>query len=218
MVKNLQDLKNNKWVESIKKGFLDIQTVSQEANFKLFVKQAVVIALIILAFRYANNQFAAKVKNFRGQIEAIQVEKSSEQEYLRNKQLLMSLEPQFPDASKKNEWLLSHILDIFQKVNLKPQMEGSQSENASNPTYLTASQQVGLTMGFTQFAEFLASIENLDEYIKVSDFSITKETDPNRLGDNRISVRFNTIFLKEKIAPSLFKDYDALVAKAAEGK
>lgn len=218
MAKNLQDLKNNKWVANIQKGLLDIQTVAQEGNFKLFVKQIVVVALIVLAFRYANNQFSDKVKNFRGQIDAIQVEKSSEQEYLRNKQLLMSLEPRFPDASKKNEWLLSHILDIFQTVNLKPQMEGSQTENASNPTYLTASQQVGLNMGFTQFAEFLASIENRDEYIKVSDFSITKETDPNRLGDNRISVRFNTIFLKEKIAPSLFKDYDALVAKAAEGK
>ena len=216
MVKNLQNLKNNKWVENLKHGFQDIQTVSQEGNFKLFVKQIVVVALVILVFRYANNYFSARVNNLRGQMDAIQVEKSSEQDYLRNKQLLVSLEPRFPDTSKKNEWLLSRILDIFQKANLKPQMEGSQSENDSNPTYLTASQQVGMNMGFPQFAEFLAGVENLDEYIKVSDFSITKETDPNRLGDNRISIRFNTIFLKEKIAPSLFKDYDALVAQAAQ--
>ena len=33
------NLKANKVVENLKKGFQDIQTVAQEGNFKLFLKQ-----------------------------------------------------------------------------------------------------------------------------------------------------------------------------------
>jgi len=46
----------------------------------------------------------------------------------------------------------------------------------------------------------------------VSNFIIEKNKDPNHMGENKISIKLNTIFPKEKIAKSLFKDYDQLVA------
>lgn len=207
------NLKNNKQLESLKKGFQDIQTVMQEGNYKLFVKQFVVILVAFLGFRYYNGQCEDKIRNFNGQMDAIRMQQSSEREYMSNKDLLFDLEPRFPDISDKNGWLVSQILGIFKDANLTPQVDGTQTEDSSNPTYEAVSLQVSSEMDFPRFAHFLADIESLNEYVKVSDFSISKDTDPEHLGNNKISMKFNTIFPKEKIAKKLFKDYDKIVAQ-----
>lgn len=207
------NLKNNKQVEALKKGFQDIQTVMQEGNYKLFVKQFVAVLVVFLGFKYCSGQFADKINNYNGQMDAIHMQQSSEREYMTNKDLLFELEPRFPDISDKNGWLTSQILGVFKEAELTPQMDGSQTEDASNPTYEAVSLQVSSEMDFTRFARFLADIENNDEYLKVSDFSITKDTDPEHLGNNKISMKFNTIFPKEKIAKKLFKDYDKIMAQ-----
>ena len=207
------NLKTNKFVENLKKGFQDIQTVAQEGNFKLFLKQFIAVLVVFLAFKFLSGKFAEKISNFDGQMEAIRVQQTSEREYQNNKEKLLSLEPRFPDISAKNEWLLSQILGIFKAADMTPQMEGSQSEDTSNSSYTTASLKVNTEMKFDQFAEFLANVENKKDYVKVSEFSITKDTDPEKLGNNKISLRFNTVFPKEKIAKSLFKDYDKLMKK-----
>lgn len=207
------NLKTNKHVEALKKGFQDIQTVMQEGNYKLFVKQFVAVLAVFLAFKYCNGQFNERISNYNGQMEAIHMQQSSEREYMTNKDLLFELEPHFPDISDKNGWLVSQILGVFKEANLTPQVNGSQSEDSSNPTYVAASLQVNSEMDFARFANFLADIENSDEYLKVSDFSITKDTSPEHLGNNKIAMKFNTIFPKEKIARTMFKDYEQIVAK-----
>lgn len=207
------NLKNNKYVEDLKKGFQDIQTVMQEGNYKLFVKQFVAILVVFLAFRYFNGQFDSKVQNYVGQIDAIHMQQSSEQEYMSNKDQLFDLEPRFPDIEEKNGWLVAQILNLFQEANLTPQVEGTQEEDATNPTYEVVSLQVNSEMDFPRFARFLADIENLEEYLKVSDFSITKDTELDRLGNNKISMKFNTIFPKEKIARKIFRDYEKIMAQ-----
>ena len=200
-----------KMQENLKKGFHDIQTVAQEGNVKLFVKQFVAVLVVFLLLRYANGKFDDKVRNFNGQVDAIRVQQTSEQEYQANKTKLLSLEPKFPNIESKNEWLLSQILGIFKAANITPQIEGQQTEDTSNSTFVAASLRVNTEMGFTPFAEFLAGIENLDEYIKVTEFSIAKQQEASKLGVNKVSMRFNTIFPKEKIAKGLFKDYDKII-------
>ncbi|MGN0025326.1 MAG: hypothetical protein ACI351_07870 [Candidatus Avelusimicrobium sp.] len=207
------NLKTNKHVEALKKGFQDIQTVMQEGNYKLFVKQFIAVLVVFLGFKYCNGQFNEKINNYNGQMEAIRMQQSSEREYMTNKELLFELEPRFPDISDKNGWLVSQILGIFKEANLAPQVEGAQAEDSSNPTYVAASLKVNSEMDFTRFANFLADIENSEEYLKVSDFSIAKDTDPEHLGNNKISMKFNTIFPKEKIAQTMFKDYAQIMAK-----
>lgn len=207
------NLKNNKQVEALKKGFRDIQTVAEEGNYKLFVKQFVAVLVVFLAFKYCSGKFAEKINNYNGQMEALRMQQASEREYVENKELLFELEPKFPDISAKNEWLMNQILGVFKKAELTPQVDGSQTEDSSNATYVAASLQVNSEMNFNRFADFLAGIENHNEYLKVSDFSITKDTDLERLGNNKISMKFNTIFPKEKIAKSLFKDYDKIMAQ-----
>ena len=110
-----------KMQENLKKGFQDIQTVAQEGNVKLFVKQFVAVLVVFLLLRYANGKFDDKVRNFNGQVDAIRVQQTSEQEYQANKTKLLSLEPKFPNIESKNEWLLSQILGIFKAANPPPQ-------------------------------------------------------------------------------------------------
>lgn len=208
----------NKIVENLKKGFQDIQTVAQEGNFKLFLKQFIAVLVVFLLFRYCNTKFTEKVSSYDGQMEAIRMQQTSEQEYHSNKMKLISLEPRFPDISAKNEWLLSQILGIFKVAKVTPQMEGSQTEDTSNSSYLVTSLRVNAEMGFDQFAQFLAGVENKDDFIKVSEFSLSKATESEKLGMNKITMRFNTIFPNEKIAKSLFKDYDKIIEQQSAQK
>lgn len=209
-----KQLKDNKAVSKLKQGFQDIQTVAQEGNFKLFLKQFIVVLIVFLLFRHLSGKFAAKVQNFAGQMEAVRVQQVNEQEYERNKKLLMSLEPQFPSVEMKNEWLLSKIIEIFKEIGVAPEVPSTPAEDASNPTYVVSSLQASYTQkGFDEFAKFLAGIESRDEYIRVSNFIVEKNTDSNQVGVNKISMKFNTIFPKEKIAKSMFKDYDRLIAQ-----
>ena len=85
------NLKNNKIVENLKKGFQDMQTVAQEGNFKLFAKQIVAVVLVFFLFRYLSGKFTQQENNFRGQMEAIRVQQTSEREYQANKEKLISL-------------------------------------------------------------------------------------------------------------------------------
>ena len=215
----------DKIAADLKKGFQDIQTVAQEGNLKLFVKQFVAVLVVFLLFRYCNGQFAAKISNYNGQMEAIRMQQTSEQEYQANKTKLMSLEPRFPDVESKNEWLLSQVLGIFKEAKVTPQMEGTQTEDDSNASFLAASLLVNAEMSFDAFANMLAGVENKDDYVKISEFSISKLTESEKLGQNKITLRFNTVFPKEKVAKSIFKDYDKLIqqqqaaqAAAEEGK
>ena len=201
----------DKIVADLKKGFKDIQTVAEEGNLKLFVKQFVAVLVVFLLFRYCNGQFADKISNYNGQMDAIRMQQTSEQEYQANKKKLMSLEPRFPDVESKNEWLLSQVLGIFKEAKVTPQMEGTQREDDSNASFLAASLLVNADMSFDAFANLLAGVENKDECVKISSFSITKQKEADKLGMNRISMQFNTVFPKEKVAKSIFKDYDKLV-------
>lgn len=210
--------KNNKYVEQLTQGWRDMQVVLQEGNFKLFVKQVIVIAVAVFIWNQATGKFTAKIQNLNGQMDAIKAQQINEGEYMSNKKLLISLEPRFASIESKNEWLLRQILDIFQKAQLSPNVSGSQVEDSSNPTYLVASMQVGSTMEYKTFAELLASIENRKEYIKISNFVLEKNKDPNQMGVNKISLKLNTIFPKEKVAKQLFKDYDQLVAEQHKEK
>ncbi len=208
----------NKYAGQLKQGFRDIRTVLEEGNVKLFLKQGIVILLVVLAWNQLTGKFTTKIQNLNGQMEAINAQQVNEGEYMTNKKLLISLEPRFASIDSKNEWLLRQILDIFQKAKLVPNVSGSQVEDASNPTYLVASMQVGSAMGYKTFAELLASIENRKEYIKISNFVMEKDKDPNHIGNNKVSVKLNTIFPKEKIAKSMFKDYDQLVGSSDKKK
>ena len=200
---DLNKLKNNKHVEELKQGFNDIQTVAQEGNAKLFLKQFVAVIVILLIWWHVSGKLSKKVQGYNDKMSAIQIQQNSAQEYQSNKKQLIDLEPRFPDVENKNEWLLSQILSIFKETGLTPEVSGGQSEDTSNSAYVVVSLPVTTFMEFNQFADLLAGIENRDEYVKVSAFELDKETDPARLGSNKILLKFNTIFPKEKIAKKL---------------
>lgn len=199
--------KVNKFVESAKKGFTDIKMVLEEGNYKLFLKQMVVIVLVFLAYRHFNTSLNDQAGNFRGQIEALSAQKRNEAEYLSNKQKLLKLEPRFADVADKNDWLLRQTVAVFQEQKLTPEL-GSQTENTTNSAYTVTSVPVKLETSYGNFGRLLAAIENRDSYLKVSEFSITKGQDRSmeKLGQNQIALQVNTIFPKEKIAKTLFKE------------
>ena len=207
------NLKNNKWIEGLKKGGRDIKTVVQEGNFKLFLKQGIVLLGIFLLFRHVSGKNLEKIENYNGQVDAIQTQQSSEQEYLRNKDTLLGLEVLFPDISSKNEWLVGQVLEIFKEANLPLNVPGKPTEDTSNPTYMASRLDVNTNAGFERFANFLASIENRKEFLKVSSFTLKKDTNASALGNNQITMSFNTIFPKEKIGQRMFKDYKEQMKK-----
>lgn len=210
------NLKNNKYVENFQKGLKDISLVSQEGNFKLFAKQAVVVFLAILLFRYMNGKFETEKRKYQGAKDSISMQQSSQDEYLRNRDLLFKLEPPYSDISEKNEGLTSMLIGVYKDSNMTPEFVGTQTEDSSNPAYEVVSRQTTMNMGFVPFAEFIAKIESRDELIKVSSFSVEKDTSFDHIGNNKINLQFSTILLKEKVAKTLFKDYDKVLASMKE--
>ncbi|MBO4675744.1 MAG: hypothetical protein J5601_06665, partial [Elusimicrobiaceae bacterium] len=182
-------------------------------KFVLFLKQLVAVVLCIFLVRYAVGKFQDQIKKNEEQVRTIAMQKKSEKEYLVNKQKLIALEPLFPDVSEKNQWLTGRLLDSFKKAEIGMQLEGNQTENASNASYVVASQSVGAVMNYETLGKFLEQTENLDDFLRVSSVSVTKDTNSQNIGKNKVSLRFNTIFLKQKIGRKIFKNFDELVAQ-----
>ncbi len=196
--------KPNKIVESIKKGLADIKMVLEEGNYKLFIKQMIVIILVFFGFRYYNGVLQQKENDIRGKIDAVQAQQNNEKEYLANKKKLLELEPRFPDMATKNDWLLRQIVSVFREANITPKLGTAQAEDTSNPAFTVAAIPVTFNVSYGDFGRFLAQLENSNEYLKVSEFTLTKSKES--LGENAITMRINTIFPKEKIARTMFKD------------
>ena len=196
--------KKNKVLDSITKSLKNVQLVLQEGNYKLFAKQMVVIVLLIFGYRYVNNQLQQKDVTISGQIDAVHAQQKNEQSYLSNKKKLLELEPRFPNLEEKNDWLLRQVVDIFKGSEIIPSIGASQTEDSSNSGYTVASLPVNLDISYKDFGKLLANIENREEFVRVSEFSVEK--DRYSLGTNHISMRFNTIFPQEKIASLMFQD------------
>ena len=196
--------KSMKWLEYLKQGFRDIGTVLQEANYKLFLKQLAAVVVLFIVFRWANEALINKQNNVIGQIDAVHAQQNNENEYLSNKTKLLELEPRFPDASVKNDWLLRQIVAVFKDSNLLPKVGSSQAEDASNAAYIVAAIPVDLETSYDNFAHLIADIENRDDFLRVTEFSIDKNKE--QLGQNSVKLRISTVFVKEKIAPIMFKN------------
>ncbi len=204
--------KSVKLLDSVKKGLKDIKLVLEEGNYKLFLKQLIVIIVLIFAYRYVNTMLHNQQDGIAGQIEAVHAQQNNEQAYLTNKKKLLELEPRFPDLETKNDWLLRQVVAIFKGSTIQPSIGSSQLENTSNNGYTVVSLPVSFETSYHDFGKLLASIENKDEMLRISEFFIDKQE--NSLGSNNIKIQINTIFPKEKIAKTMFKEE----AKKAEGK
>lgn len=190
----------------MKRGVEDIKTVASEGNYKLFVKQLVAVLLVFLGVRYLNDKLTQQQAVYKDQVAAISIQQTNEEDYLDNKARLLQLEPLFPDMSNKNEWLLRKIMDVLEEHSIQAKIDGNVKENAST-NYTVLTQPVTFQQEFMEFGKFLADIENGDDFLRISELSITKMTDPASLGKNTITMQFNTLFPKAKYGPKLFKDY-----------
>ena len=207
----MKDFMKHPFVLNMKKGLLDIKTALQEGNFKLFIKQIAVIGVCLWLLHWMSGKFSQQISRNREQISSIETQQRSEQEYVSNKKLLLALEPLFPDIEEKNNWLTSKLLNLYKDAGLPLQLEGGASESTSNPTFLLMSQGVSSKGSVMQIGKFLEQIENGSSYLRVSEVTITKENAD--LGNNKFSMRFNTVFPKQKIGATIFKDYKQLVEK-----
>lgn len=191
---------------SLKRGFEDIQAVFQEGKAVLFVKQAIVLLVVVLIVFYATKglkQHQAKIKDEMAKME---IEHMHRDEYVSNKEHLLKLEPLFPDIGQKKDWLLVHLKDIFEKRKMQVTMDGNAVEEPQ-ATYVVGIQPVTFKAGFKEVGKLLADIENGSDFLRVTSLTLVKLTESNSLGENNISIQFGTVFPKTKYAPTLFKDY-----------
>ena len=189
-----------------KQGLKDIKAALQEGKFALFTKQFVALLVVFLLVRWAYGKLAKKRDAINDQISAIEIQQTNKEDYLINKDRLMHLEPLFPDVSEKDEWLLKRLIEIRDTYRVNPDLNGNVTMT-DNPSYTVASQTISLQQKFSDFGNMVAGIENGDPFLRISEFSITKLTAPESLGENTISFKINTVFPQDKFGPRLFKDY-----------
>ncbi|MBO7237970.1 MAG: hypothetical protein J6U96_01605 [Elusimicrobiaceae bacterium] len=191
---------------STKQGLLDIKTVLEEGQYKLFLKPVIVLFVLFIVFRYANGLLESRDRRIMEQIDAVHAQQNNEQEYLSNKEKLLVLEPRFPDMStKKDSWLLNQVVNIFKEnSNITPKVAPTPQEDTSNNGYTVMSVPVDMNISYGDLGRLLASIEGREEFLKVSEFTLSKTA--NDLGQNNVKMRINTVFPTENVSKALFKD------------
>jgi len=194
------------------RGINDIKVVLQEGKAMLFMKQLVVLLVVFLLVRYGMKSLNANRDDIKDRMSALQIQQVNKDDYIANKEHLLRLEPLFPDVSQKKEWLLVRLNNIFEKHKIRVSMEGNPTEDSQN-TYIVGDQPVSFKTSFKELGKLMADIENGDDFLRVSELTVTKLTDKESLGDNSISVHFGTVFPQNKYAPTLFKDYAEQMAK-----
>ncbi len=210
---------SNPKIAKIQHNLEDLQVTFQEGKYNLFIRQFVVLVLVFLAVRFLCGKFAQSRAAIKDKIAAINIQRNNKEEYLNNKQRLLQLEPLFPDLANKNDWLLRQLIRSFDLHKMTPTVDGNVAETAGKE-YLIVSQPVKFQQSFSRMGKLIAGIENGDNFLRISNISITKLTNPDALGENEVVATFNTIFPREKYGPKLFKDYNEQIKKlqAAQGK
>ena len=214
--KNNQEMpvwaKQNPQIAQFKSGLQDIKNVIAEGKFSLFVKQVIVLAGVFLLVRTVNGKLEAHQSELKDKMSAITIQQTNKEDYLDNKEHLLRLEPLFPNQDQKSDWLPSVLMSLFGKHDLAPKLDGNFAENAQK-TYIIVSQPVSWQQSYNKLGKMLADLENGDAFVRISEVSISKLTGKEVLGDNNITVKFNTVFPKEKYAQKLFKDYNQQMEK-----
>lgn len=208
---------SNPIIRSFKQGIEDIRAVFAEGNYKLFLKQFCVVVLAFLGLRFLLGKLNAQKAVFTDRISAISIQQTNQTDYLDNKDRLLRLEPMFPDLSAKNEWLLRAIMSAFDTHKIHPNIDGNVTENVGND-YTVVSQPVNFQQKFADLGKFLADVESGDDFLRVSELTLNKVVENDLLGFNAVTLRFNTVFPKEKYGPKLFKDYAEQIQKREKGK
>lgn len=204
----------NSTVAKWKQGLADIKSVHEEGNYKLFLKQLVLVLCVFLGVRYLVGKLAVQKSQILDNISAISLQQAHQDDYMANKDMLLRLEPLFPDIKKKNEWLVQNLMKIFSDHLVQANINGNAVEKAES-NYTIMSQEVSMKQSFADVGKMVADVENGEDFLRISNITITKLTDPNSLGLNTVTMRFNTLFPKEKYAKRLFKDYDKQMKQIA---
>lgn len=189
-----------------KAGVRDIKNVLAEGKFTLFLKQFIVLAVVFLLVRAVNGKLSARKTELKNSITAISMQQTSKEDYLNNKDHLLRLEPLFPDIEKKSDWMPSTLMALFGNHDLAPKLDGNFAENEQK-TYTVVSQNLSWQQSYENLGKMMADMENGDAFLRVSEVSISKLVGPEDLGNNNVTVKFNTVFPKAKYASKLFKDY-----------
>ena len=134
-------LVSNPKVVAFKQGLADIKAVGEDGNYKLFVKQFVVVLLGFLAVRFMSGKLNDQKVKINNEIAAISAQQANEEDYVANKERLLRLEPLFPDQAQKNEWLLKILMNVFASHQIQADINGNANEKVEG-SYTTVSQEV----------------------------------------------------------------------------
>ena len=173
---------------------------------------------MFLLVRGASKKITEHQGVLKDKMTAINIQQLNKEDYLANKQHLLRLEPLFPNNTQKNEWFLRQLIDIFASHNLPSNIDGNISEDSSNRVYSVMSRPVTFQESFKGIGKLIADVENGADFLRISDVTISKLTDAASLGKNSVTLKFNTVFPKEKYAPQLFKDYKQQMEKIKQAE
>ena len=198
-------------IAKFKQELQDLKAVLEEGKYQLFIKQVVALLACFLVVRFVCGKLETKKEALRDQIAAISIQKDNKADYLENKQQLLLLEPLFPDVAEKNEWMLRRLIKFFDDRHISPNIDGNPAES-SGGIYTVFTQPVTFTQGFAALGRLVEDVENGDDFLRISEITITKLTG-EKLGENTVDMKFNTVFPREKYGPKLFKDYEQQIQK-----
>jgi hypothetical protein len=184
------------FIKNIKAGLADAKNMLLEKQYKPFLLPLIILVAVFFSCRYINESVLKQVSVIKGKIEAQNAEIKNEKEYKTSKELYEKFIQNLPPDSKKNEWLLGEMHSLLAKNNIVPSKIGKQVFEESDDVFTLASVSFEMDTDYVSLGKLIASIESFDNFMRVSELTASRAS--GNLGKLKVSLRVNTIFVKEE--------------------
>jgi Pilus assembly protein, PilO. len=181
-----------KFFTDMKDGFEDIKNMLLEQNYRPFWRPVTVVLLVGIAVSILNNHSQSKIADMRRKVDAQQAEMENEVEYKNSKALYEKLVQQLPPVEKKNEWLLSEMVNIFDKVGVEATRTGKHDLEDSD-IFTLSSVTVEAELDYNQLGKMVEAIESNPYFMRISDLTVTRAE--GSLGKVQMNMRVHTVFV-----------------------
>lgn len=179
----------------IRDGINDVKNMLMEGNYKPFLNPLICVVAVAILVSFLNKSAVRKVSDEKKKIEALVAESDNIAEYKASKELYENLVPKLPPLEKKDEWLLTQIISLYNKIGAEMSKTG-RNELETEGDITLSSVNVEALMDYTQLGKLVEAIENYPQFLRISEISITRPE--GDLGKIRVLMRINTIFVPAK--------------------
>ncbi|MDR0952620.1 MAG: hypothetical protein LBM71_00260 [Elusimicrobiota bacterium] len=184
-----------KFFTNMKEGLNDISNMLLEKNYKPFLRPLVLLIVLLFLMNLVNKHVNSQVEVIRQKVAAQKAEADNATDYIESKSAYEKLAKRLPPVAEKNEWLLSQMTSIFDRLEFENPKIGKNSLEEDGK-FTLSSVSVDAEGDFNQLGKLIETVENSPYFMRISSLAVNRAE--GTLGELRINLKVHTIFAESK--------------------